>query len=116
MRTPKPRTSASERVREAEAELARAEGNLERSATPLRSQLDHHRSAAILIGGFATGVALTLLPTRWWGRIGAAFGTAFGTLGAAAARSLLTPAFMGAAVAKMHGKKGSAAAGAAHEA
>ena len=99
------KTTARERVHQAEAELAAAETNLERSAKPLRSQLQEHRVAAILIGGFATGVALTLLPTRWWGRIGATFGTVFGTLGAAAARSLLTPAFMGAAVGRMSGKK-----------
>jgi hypothetical protein len=99
------RTSAQERVRNAEAELAVAENNLQRSARPLRAQLQHHRSATLLLGGFATGVALTLLPTRWWGRIGAVAGT----LSAAAARSLLTPAFMGAAFAKLRDKKPSAA-------
>ena len=107
-------TSAKERVRKAEAELARAENNIERSAKPLRSQLEDHRVATILIGGFATGVALTLLPTRWWGRIGAAFGTVFGTLSAAAARSLLTPAFLGAAVTKMRDKRTSTASDTVH--
>ena len=94
------RTSAQQRVHQAEAELALAETNLERSAYPMRTQLQHHRSATLLLGGFATGVALTLLPTRWWGRIGALAGT----LTAAAARSLLTPAFIGAAIGRMRGK------------
>jgi len=102
------RTSAQERVRKAEAELAIAENNLRRTAQPLRAQLQQHRTATLLFGGFVTGIALTLLPTRWWGRIGAVAGT----VSAAAARSLLTPAFMGAAFAKLRDKKPSATAAA----
>ena len=94
------RTSAEARVRRAEAELAAAEIHLQHSARPWRRRIETHRAESIVLAGFATGLALALLPTRWWGRIGAALGT----VTAAAARSMLTPAFIGATVAKVRGK------------
>ena len=93
------KTSAQMRVRAAEAELIAAERQLAKDSLPLRERLREHRGALIVLGGFGGGLALSLLPTRWWGRIGAAVGT----LTAAAARSILTPAFMGAALTKVRG-------------
>ena len=93
-------TSAAARVREAQAELARAEYNLAQTAELWRRGLRRHRTAVLLGSGFASGLAVSLLPVRWWGRIGAVVGS----VGAAAARSFLTPAFLGAAVGKLSGR------------
>ena len=84
--------SATARVRRAETELASAERDLLASATPWRWRLRRHRSALILCGGFASGLALTFFPPRWWARIGAAAGSTAAT----AARSAFTPAIIGA--------------------
>jgi len=109
-RTSAPHTSAQARVRRAEAELAAAQLHLEHSARPWRERVVAHRAESIMLAGFATGMALALLPTRWWGRIGAVFGT----VTAAAARSLLTPAVIGAAVTKMRAKTSAASDSDAH--
>jgi len=38
---------------------------------PWRNTVDAHRTAALLGSGFAAGLALALLPVRWWSRAGA---------------------------------------------
>ena len=91
---------ARARVQAAQAQLSMAETNLAHTVQPWRARLREHRTAFVLAGGFATGLAVTLLPTRWWGRIGALAGSIAGTLGAAAAKSFVTPALMGAALAR----------------
>ena len=91
---------ARARVAAAEAELAAAETNLAHTVQPWHAKLRRHRTALLLTGGFATGLAVVLIPTRWWGRIGALAGSIAGTVGAAAAKSFVTPAVMGAALAR----------------
>lgn len=91
---------ARARVQAAQAELSMAETNLAHTVQPWRVKLREHRTAFVLAGGFATGLAVALLPTRWWGRIGALAGSVAGTVVAAAAKSFVTPAVMGAALAR----------------
>jgi hypothetical protein len=91
-------------VRQAQAELALAELQLAKSTWPLRRDLHRHRNALILFGGFATGLALTFLPPRWWARIGAAVGATAAGL----ARSALTPAVVGAVLARVQRSDASA--------
>ncbi|MDR3386080.1 MAG: hypothetical protein P4L92_03435 [Rudaea sp.] len=94
------RITAVARVRQAEAELAAAERELERSALPWRRRLQRHRGAVTIFGGFVGGLALTLLPSRWWARVGALVGAS----AAGIARSALTPALIGAVVSQIrHG-------------
>ena len=94
--------SAAARVRLAEAELATAERALIESSRPWRWRLRRHRSALILCGGFASGLALTFFPTRWWARIGSFAGATAAT----AARSTFTPAIVGAVVARLRRANG----------
>jgi hypothetical protein len=94
------RASARARVRQAQAELAAAELELEKSSRPWRMRLHRHRNAVVLLGGFTGGMALTLLPTHWWTRVGATLGT----IAATAARSMLTPAVLGAALEQVRAK------------
>lgn len=83
---------ATARVRRAEAALVSAECALVASARPWRWRMQRHRSALILWGGFASGLALTYFPPPWWARI-ASFA---GATAATAARSAFTPAIIGA--------------------
>lgn len=85
-------TSAAARVRVAQAELAAAEISLEKNALPLQQRWRKDRGALAIFGGFTGGLALALLPPRWWGRVGAVVGAT----AAAAARSALTPVVVGA--------------------
>jgi hypothetical protein len=108
------RVSATTRVRLAEANLACAERALVESARPWRVHLRKHRSALILVGGFASGLALTFFPPRWWARIGAFAGATAAT----AARSAFTPAIVGAVMAQFrrdHGADSTPAQAAAGE-
>lgn len=86
------RTSAAARVRRAQAELAAAESALEKNALPWRRRWRKDRGALAILGGFTGGLALALLPPRWWARVGAVVGAT----AAAAARSALIPAVVGA--------------------
>lgn len=89
-----PHMSAAARVRQARSELAAAESALASSARPWWRRVQSHRGALAGTGGFALGLALTLLPLRWWTKAGAATGAA----AAAAARSALLPMIIGAAL------------------
>jgi hypothetical protein len=89
--------SAARRVSSAQAELAAAERDLAKSLLPWQRPLHQHRSAITLIGGFSAGLALALLPSRWWARAGAALGTT----AASTARSALAPAIIGALLSHM---------------
>ena len=89
------RADPAKRVREARSQLEAAQRELEKSARPWYRYLRKHRQALILYGGFAGGLALVILPTRWWERAGAVAGSA----AASSARSVLTPMLIGAAVA-----------------
>ncbi len=91
------RVSAIARVRRAQAELAAAEAAFAKSALPWQRKLQRHRSAFTLLGGFASGLALTLLPPHWWARAGATVGT----IAATVARSALTPALIGAVISRI---------------
>jgi len=91
----------------AEAELARAERALVASAQPWQQRLRRHRSALILGGGFASGLALTFFPRRWWARIGALAGST----AAIAARSAFTPTIIRAVLS--HFRRGDGAGDAA---
>jgi hypothetical protein len=87
----KPPLSPATRVSDAQAELAAAERDLAKSLQPLQP-LQRHRGAITLISGFSAGLALALLPSRWWARVGAAVGAT----AASTARSALAPAIVGA--------------------
>jgi hypothetical protein len=91
------RVSAVARVRLAQAELVAAEAELAKSARPWRRNLQQHRGALTLAGGFVSGLALTLLPPGWWARAGATVGSAAAML----ARSALTPAMIGAVISRI---------------
>jgi hypothetical protein len=103
------RASARARVVQAEIKLAAAEAELEKSSRPLRARLRDHRAAVIVLGGLTSGLALSLLPIRWWGHIGATFAK----IAAGVARSALTPALVGAAVAQVKNHPAAADAAAA---
>ena len=92
--------TAAARVRQAEANLVSAEHALIRSARPWRWRLREHRTTLILCSGFASGLALTFFPPRWWARIGAFAGATAAT----AARSAFTPSIVGAVLA--HARRG----------
>lgn len=88
-------TSPATQVRAARIQLESAERQLANSARPWKQRLREHRQALALAGGFTSGLALVVLPARWWARAGAVAGRA----AAGAARSVLTPMLLGAAVA-----------------
>ncbi len=91
------RASVVAKVHLAQAELSAAEAELAKSARPWQRNLQQHRGALTLAGGFVSGLALTLLPPRWWARAGATVGAAAATM----ARSALTPAVIGAVIARI---------------
>ena len=91
------RASPAARVRAAQVHLAAAEQELAASAQPWWRRIRRHRGAIAAVGGLSSGMALTLLPPRWWARFGAALGTAAALM----ARSSLTPALIGAALAQL---------------
>jgi hypothetical protein len=88
--------TAKTRIRNARTELALARSEVRRDLEPWRATFDRHRTAWIVAGGFAGGLALAWLPTRLWARIGAVAGSG----AAMAARSLLTPMIAGALIAR----------------
>jgi hypothetical protein len=83
--------SASARVRRAQEELIAAQNALERNTRPWYLWWCKHRSHIAIGGGLAGGLALTLLPPRWWARVGAVVGEST----AIAARSVLVPILIG---------------------
>jgi hypothetical protein len=91
------RITAAMRVRQAQNQLVAAEDELAKSALPWRRGLQRHRGALALCGGFIGGLALTLLPPRWWARVGAVIGAT----AAGVARSALTPAVIGAVISQI---------------
>lgn len=93
----KPQTSAIARMHLAQAELATAEREFMKSALPWRQRLHRHRNAINLASGFVAGLALTLLPSRWWAGVGAALGKT----AASSARSPLAPAIIGAVLSQL---------------
>jgi len=60
-----------QRLVTAERDAIAAQRALRANLQPWRQTLDAHRTAALLGGGFASGLALALLPIRWWSRAGA---------------------------------------------
>jgi len=60
-----------QRLAAAEQAALAAQRGLLSSWQPWRETLRAHRTAALLGGGFAAGLALTLLPLRWWSHTGA---------------------------------------------
>ncbi|MEO8957830.1 MAG: hypothetical protein ABI304_02725 [Rudaea sp.] len=89
------RTDPAAQVRKARIQLEVAERELVESSRPWARRLRRHREAITLAGGFTSGLALVVLPARWWARAGAVAGRA----AAGAARSVLTPMLLGAALA-----------------
>jgi hypothetical protein len=87
---------AKTRIRKATAELAVATSGIKRDLTPLREAFNRRRTTWIVAGGFASGMALALLPPRLWARIGALTGGG----AALVARSMLTPIIAGALMAR----------------
>jgi hypothetical protein len=85
-------TTAAARASRAQAELAAAERDLTKTLLPRQRPLQQHRRAITLISGFSAGLALALLPPRWWAGVGAALGKT----AASTARSALAPAIVGA--------------------
>ncbi|MGA9335696.1 MAG: hypothetical protein WBV39_15555 [Rudaea sp.] len=89
------RTDPARRVRQARMQLESAERELVKSARPWSERLRRNREAIALSAGFAGGLALAVFPSLWWARAGAFVGSA----AANAARSVLTPMLIGAAMA-----------------
>ena len=91
-----PARMAKQRIQAASADVAAAHAALRRDWAPWRVAWQRHRSALIVAGGFAGGLALSALSPRLWARAGAlAAGSA-----AMVARSVLVPMIAGAVVAK----------------
>lgn len=91
------RENASQRVRRAQRELSVAQECLESNVDAWQAWTRKRRLAIAAGSGFASGIALTLLPTRWWARIGALTAES----AAVAARSLLLPFLVGAVLGKI---------------
>jgi len=87
---------AKTRMLKATTELAVARSGIKHNLAPWRAAFDRRRSLWIVAGGFASGMALALLPPRVWSRIGAVAGGGAALL----ARSVLTPMIAGALVAR----------------
>lgn len=88
--------TAKTRIRTAQAELAVAQKGIKRDLEPWREAFNRRRTAWIVAGGFAGGLALAWLPRRLWATIGSMAGSG----AALAARSLLTPMIAGALIAR----------------
>ncbi|HET8941290.1 MAG TPA: hypothetical protein VFN13_04810 [Rudaea sp.] len=88
-------SNPAKRVRAARTQLEAAERELALSSRPWLERLQKHRQALTVAGGFISGLALVVLPSRWWARAGAVAGAS----AASVARSVLTPMLMGAALA-----------------
>ena len=84
--------AAKTRIRTARTELALAQSGIQRDLAPWREAFNRRRTAWIVAGGFAGGLALAWLPPRLWAKIGSVAGSG----AALAARSLLTPMIAGA--------------------
>ena len=93
--------SAAQRVRTAQSELDVALAALVRDTAPIRTSFRRHPVAWVVAGGLLGGFALSWLPTRLWGKIGATIGGG----GALLARSLLTPAIAAALRARTSGSE-----------
>jgi polyferredoxin len=88
--------AAKTRIRTARTELALAQSGIKRDLAPWREAFNRRRTAWIVAGGFAGGLALAWLPPRLWAKIGSVAGSG----AALAARSLLTPMIAGALLAR----------------
>lgn len=94
------RKSATAQVHAAQIDVALAGAKLRHDWIPWSTHWRRHRTALLVTGGFASGAALALLPTRWWAGVGALAGR----LAAVLARSSLMPALTGAAIARLRGQ------------
>ena len=88
--------TAKTRIRTAQTELAVAQSAIRRDLEPWREAFNRRRTAWIVAGGFAGGLALAWLPRRLWATIGSIAGSG----ASLAARSLLTPMIAGALIAR----------------
>lgn len=88
--------SPAVRVRAAQARVEAARLELTGHVAALRATLEQRRTTLVLGSGFIAGLAMGVLPTRVWSRVGALLG---GT-GALLARSMLTPMVAGALLAR----------------
>ena len=88
--------SAKARLRAARSEAQVAAVRVRRDGHAFWNRFEEHRVAWLVAGGFASGLALSSLPRRFWAHIGG-----FAAAGAAViARSMLAPMIAGALVAK----------------
>jgi hypothetical protein len=84
------------RMRKATSELDAARSGIERDLAPWRAAFNRRRTAWIVAGVFAGGMALAWIPPWVWAGIGAVAGRS----AALVARSLLTPMIAGALLAR----------------
>jgi hypothetical protein len=69
----RPTRAEGAQVRSSLVRLAAAERKLAHSARPWWQRAQRHRGALALCIGFSSGLALALLPLRWWLRVGTAY-------------------------------------------
>lgn len=84
------------RVRAAQARVEAARLELSRDVAALRALVERRKTSVILGSGFVVGLAMGVLPTKVWAKVGAMIG---GT-GAILARSMVTPMVAGALMAR----------------
>ena len=91
--------SPRSRVVAAQARVDATRVELTGHVAALRAIVQRRRKTLIVGSGLVAGVAVGLLPIRFWG----GFGAMLGTVGALVARSMLTPMVAGALLAR-HGQ------------
>jgi hypothetical protein len=88
--------SPRSRVAAAQARVDAARLELTGHVAALRAIVQHRRNTLIVGSGLVAGLAVGLLPIRFWG----GFGGMLASIGALAARSMLTPMVAGALLAR----------------
>jgi hypothetical protein len=89
------RTNPQLRAALAQDRLEAARSKFRHVAAPWRAVFARHRAAWLVAGGFAGGLAVSMLPRGFWSKLG----TLLGSAGAVVARAMFAPA-LAAAVAR----------------
>jgi hypothetical protein len=90
------RTNPQLRAALAQDRLEAARSRFRYVAAPWRAAFARHRSAWLVAAGFASGLAVSMLPRGFWSK----FGTLLGSTGAVVARATFAPALARALAAR----------------
>jgi len=82
------RTNPQLRAALAQDRLEAARSKFRHVAAPWRAVFARHRTAWLVAGGFAGGLAVSMLPRGFWSK----FGRLLGSTGAVVARAMFVPA------------------------